>query len=215
MGTIRKKLNSENGATLVMAMVYMLLCIVIGSMILSSGSTAMGQVHHLRGEEQSYLNVLSAAELIKDELQATFFVEEHIIITHTESCDTTDAPEQTLITYPHTNALTAELQVIYGDPSAEETFTIEASNLKLNDVSVTVRMREDFALIFVLTEHESLYALTLIMPAETNTAVKTDISTHEFQSPPGSENYTMCTRTAQRTTKTISFDLGTIHKGAH
>lgn len=212
MRKIKAKLNSKNGATLVMALFYMMFCIAIGSMILSSGSTAMGQVQHLRGEEQSYLNVLSAAELIKDEMKEASFVEETITVTHS-ACGANEqiSPPPT---YPN-NALTNELQSVYDGSSADETFLIKAELLGLNDVSVTISMREDSALIFVLTEDGSNYTLTLIMPAEINTTNKTDISTHEFEPSPGSGNYTICERIAKTETTTMVFDSGVIYKGAH
>ncbi|NCB42297.1 MAG: hypothetical protein EOM59_06720 [Clostridia bacterium] len=213
MKAIRRKLKSKNGATLVMALIYLLLCVTLGSIILSSGSTAMGQIFHLRDQEQSYLNVRSAAELIKSEMQGTAFVEKYITINHTEVCDMNEASPQTMITYP-LNVLTDQLQAIYGDSSAESVFIIKAPSLNLEDVSVTVSMDENDALKFILTEQgDSLYTLTLIMQAEVSNSYETEVLTHEFESPSGSGNYVLCTRTYSCSTTTSAFDLGLIYKG--
>lgn len=215
MNAIKRKLKSNRGATLVMGLVYMILCIIIGSIILSSGSTAMGQVFHLRDEEQSYLNVLSAAELIKAEMQGTSFIEKNITITHTEVCDMNEASPQLMITYPD-NALKDKLEAIYGNPSAQEVFTVQAGALGLEDVSVTVSMDEEYTLKFVLVQQgEAAYTLTLLMAAEVDNAYETEVLVHEFESPPGSGNYALCTRTYSSSTTRATYDLGFIHKGAY
>jgi hypothetical protein len=213
MKSIRKKLKKKNGATLVMALFYLMLCVAIGSMILSSGSTAMGQVHHLSAEEQSYLNVLSAAELIKSEMLGTSIVEKQLTTTTFPDVNAIQEPPPPP-TYPD-NALKDKLQAIYDGPTAEEVFTVEAGNLDLEDISVTLSMNEEYALKFVLTEQGgSLYTLTLLMPAEVNQTNETKVSVKEKEYPEGSGEIIIYTKTDFFTTKSAAYDLGSIYKGA-
>lgn len=225
MTKIKRKLNSESGATLVMALIYMLICITIGSMIMSSGSTAMGQVHHLRAEEQSYLNVLSAAELIKSEMKGTSIIEKNTTITY-EGCDLPAQTLPTTFTYPD-NALTYKgdggnediLKKIYESQTQphSEIFTIQAPGFSLDEVNITVSMpglpTNDYTLLFVLTEENSSYTLTLSMPAKTEITNEM-IVTHPEVNVGGSEDSILCTQIDTCETTTIAYDLGFISKGA-
>lgn len=207
------KLYQERGATVVMALGYLLLCITVGGIIISAGSAAIGQTRDLRDEEQAYMTVFSAAELIRSEMAGTFFVEEVVTIDHDQPCDVfVTSPQRSLA--PPANALADKLEPLYEDPSAEEAFVIQATDLGLEDVTVRVSMNTDHVLKFVLTRGgEMPYALTLTMAGDTETQQETDLSVHEFESPPGSGEYALCTRELVRITTTVTFGASVISKG--
>lgn len=207
------KLHQERGATVIMALGYLLLCITVGGIIISAGSAAIGQTRDLQDEEQAYMTVFSAAELIRSEMENTFFKEENVTIDHDQPCDVFETSPQRSLT-PPANALADKLELLYDDPTASETFTISAAELGLEDVTVRVRMRADHALIFVLTRGGATpYALTLTMAGDTEIRQETDLSVHEFESPPGSGEYALCTRELVRVTTTVTFGASVISKG--
>lgn len=65
---LKDKLSSESGATLVLALVFFLLCAVAGSVILVSGSGAAGRLADIKEDQQSYYSVSSAAKVLKSEI---------------------------------------------------------------------------------------------------------------------------------------------------
>ena len=65
---LKDRLSSESGATLVLALVFFLLCAVAGSVILVSGSGAAGRLADIKDDQQSYYSVSSAAKVLKSEI---------------------------------------------------------------------------------------------------------------------------------------------------
>ena len=61
-----RKLKSENGASLSFALLLFLVCAVVGSVILTSGTAASGRLSRLRDMDARYYSVNSAAYLIRD-----------------------------------------------------------------------------------------------------------------------------------------------------
>lgn len=66
---VRKKLNNKKGASLAIALVYFLLCATVGSIVLGA---AMANISHVKSEktnERSYLAVMSAGQVLKEQLR--------------------------------------------------------------------------------------------------------------------------------------------------
>lgn len=68
MHAIRKKLQSQRGASLTFALLLFLVCAVIGSLVLAAGFAAAGRLAKLAESEQRYYAVNSAAEFVLDQL---------------------------------------------------------------------------------------------------------------------------------------------------
>ncbi len=66
MNRIREKLTSENGASLLAALLFFVICAIIGGVILTSASVASGRMTGLRKSNQEYYSLTSAAKLFKD-----------------------------------------------------------------------------------------------------------------------------------------------------
>ena len=69
-GAVGRKLRSGAGATLIVALLFFLLCAVVGSSVLAAGSATMSRVVNQRKEAQDYYTLTSAAELLRDEIAA-------------------------------------------------------------------------------------------------------------------------------------------------
>lgn len=63
---VTRKLKSESGVTLVLALVFFLICAVIGSVVIAAATSASGRMAGLVEQQQSYYTVSSAAEYFRD-----------------------------------------------------------------------------------------------------------------------------------------------------
>lgn len=69
MNLITRKLRSQSGASMLIALVFMMFCLFVGGSVLAAASANGYRVKHL-GLQQATLDQRSAAWLISDELQA-------------------------------------------------------------------------------------------------------------------------------------------------
>ena len=65
-----EKLNSDRGASLMLALLAFLICAVLGSVVLTAGTASSGRFAELGNMEQRYYAVTSAAELLRRDLCA-------------------------------------------------------------------------------------------------------------------------------------------------
>lgn len=63
--TVRARLMSERGASIFFALLTLLVCITVGSVVLTAGTAASGRLAETAENDQRYYSVSSAAELIK------------------------------------------------------------------------------------------------------------------------------------------------------
>ena len=73
MNRISKKLKSQSGASLIIALVLLLVCVMVGSVILSSAAGNADKMRKRESEQQEYLALSSAAELIRTSLGGTVY----------------------------------------------------------------------------------------------------------------------------------------------
>ncbi len=81
MSVIKKKLNSERGASITWALLIFLVCAVVGSAVLVAGTAAAGRMKNLAENDQRYYAVSSAAGLLRDALS------QEVRVTRTEGID--------------------------------------------------------------------------------------------------------------------------------
>ncbi len=65
------KLKNNRGVTILMALLFLLLAIVISCIVITAVITAVKTLDQDRGQQQAYLNVSSAVELVKREIVGT------------------------------------------------------------------------------------------------------------------------------------------------
>lgn len=84
MGAINNKLKSNSGATLMMALLFFVVCAVTGSMILLGATTTAGRLEGMKASDQNYYAVRSAAKFIEKQLSNEHIkVKEKLIIEET------------------------------------------------------------------------------------------------------------------------------------
>lgn len=70
MQAIRRKLNSQKGASMLMALLLMLVGIMVSAVIISAATSAAVNKRSEKEQQQAYLAVSSAAELVRDDFQS-------------------------------------------------------------------------------------------------------------------------------------------------
>ncbi len=70
MRDIFKKLNSKQGASFLIALVYFLVAMVVAGLIIASAVTNSSRIQNREGDEQAYLIASSAAQLMKEDLKS-------------------------------------------------------------------------------------------------------------------------------------------------
>ncbi len=65
MNLIRNKLREKSGASIFMGLMFLLVVLFVGAVVLSASTAAAGKLAEQREREQDYLNVASAARLVK------------------------------------------------------------------------------------------------------------------------------------------------------
>lgn len=77
MEALKKKLKSSGGASLLIAMLFMLVCMMAGASIFMAADANASKVASNRDEQQKYLAVSSALNLLVDELTSVEFYAEY------------------------------------------------------------------------------------------------------------------------------------------
>ena len=65
---MREKLNSQRGASLLIALLYFLVCGLVAAVIIGAAMTNVQKLKGARQRQQAYNSVSSAAQLIRDEM---------------------------------------------------------------------------------------------------------------------------------------------------
>lgn len=68
MNAVQRKLQDRSGATLTVALLFFIMCAAAGSVILASATTSTGRLAELKASDQNYYAVVSAAKLLRDEI---------------------------------------------------------------------------------------------------------------------------------------------------
>lgn len=68
MKRIRSKLKEKDGASILMGLLFLFVCVMVGTVVLAASTAAAGKLTGQRKSEQDYLTVASAAHLVKDRI---------------------------------------------------------------------------------------------------------------------------------------------------
>lgn len=126
------KIRSKNGATILIALLFFLLCAVAGTIVLAAGTTASGRVSGLASQEQSYYSVTSAAKIIASETEG-----QTVDMYKMEDSKTIDyfaEPDSKLKSVLET----ASAAIFSGDRTFSDTLTIKMEDDSTNSTTGTV-----------------------------------------------------------------------------
>lgn len=147
MNFLRAKLKSERGASILLAMVFFLLCLTVGGVVLTAATASAGRIASQRQTQQDYLTASSAAEALRDILNETSFT---ITATTTVVTGADGIPrEESIVSRNLETAETKALQpalaaaaaaVSKGETASPVELTIEAEGL--DDVSARLTVSD-------------------------------------------------------------------------
>ena len=138
---LRNRIRSNSGATILLALLFFLLCAMAGSIILSAGSAAAGRISGLKESEQAFYSVTSAAQVMRDEIEGQEF-----------QAYTEDGGKPIYTVEPDSKIakiLMSAVKAVYEDnqSKAEETFTIRPQDSQKNvlgTVTANLTMTDDY-----------------------------------------------------------------------
>lgn len=101
MNILRRKIRSQSGASILIALILFLACAMIGSVVLSSATGNADKIRSRKSEQQEYLSVSSAAHLIQSAVGGTVYsgwenytvyacVGEHLLLDPEKHSDVAD-----------------------------------------------------------------------------------------------------------------------------
>lgn len=102
IGSAKRKLKQNSGATILMALMLFLACVTIAGVILGSAMTNLNKVKNQQAQLQVYESVSSAARLVRDRMNGlTFTASESVLIY---GCQKFAMPDQSRDFYPDREA---------------------------------------------------------------------------------------------------------------
>ena len=66
---LKAKLKSNSGASLMVALLFFVICATIGSIILAAATASLGRLNNLKRDNQTYFATSSAAEIVRNSIE--------------------------------------------------------------------------------------------------------------------------------------------------
>lgn len=169
---MREKCKSTSGATLVLALLFFLMCAMAGSVVLAAGTAASGRVAGLKQAEQQYYTVTSAAKtvesLIDGQVWAGYVADDgsetgtsvtSLNLVKGELSTFLDRKTQEMAKENYLKSKDASYTV----KKETEDWTLEISGF--DNVKASVTMDENYNIKIYFTQVDKKYSCTLIVPA--------------------------------------------------
>lgn len=74
MEALKRKWNSSRGASILLALLFLLVCMMVGASVLAAAASNAGKIQSNKKEQQKYLTLSSAMSLLIDELESVEYV---------------------------------------------------------------------------------------------------------------------------------------------
>lgn len=97
MKRLRKKLHSERGASILLALLFFLVCIMVGASVLAAAASNAGKIRSNQTEQQRYLTLSSAIRLVADELKQAEYTGKYKVWEWTETVTEKDGEGNTVV----------------------------------------------------------------------------------------------------------------------
>lgn len=202
MPTIREKLKSKSGVSMVIALIFLLLCAMVGTLVLAAASVSAGKLSRERQYYRQTLALTSAAKLLSRQVQGMTFTGSYVktdIVTTTVTEDeggnpstkvetkSTVAPAgSALSNAAFLTALAEKLDALCQSKQSEGAVTIPESaaivfqgNAAQNipEVTGTLTLDGDYGIRVVLTCEDN--SMSLVFRAQSSTVTEAGKPTTE------------------------------------
>lgn len=198
MNRICSKLQNKSGVTILMALLLLIVAITVSCVVLTAATTSARHINNDRINQQAYLTVGSAAELVRDEL-----IKELYTVTETTS-DTTSVPitEVTEADGDFAELINGGMEIALEGGNFSGNFSVTASNMDEVSADFSMDSERNIRIVFSLSEKDGYIMQLELVPIE-------DISTYTTSTGTGTRKHT----TIITTTK-YSWEARDIMKGA-
>ena len=99
MEALKKKWNSCQGASILLALLFLLVCMMVGTSVLMAADSNMGKIRSNKEEEQRYFTLSSAMTLLCDELRSVEYVGKYKYTWENKSYTVGTPPDEITIVY--------------------------------------------------------------------------------------------------------------------
>lgn len=159
---LSRKLNNQTGASLMVALLFFVMCATVGSIILAAATASSGRLVNIRGDDQAYYATSSAAGLIIKQIEG-------YSVKVTEPSQITGYSEhKERKTYNgKTSGFDNLVDYLVANPTQTITATISAGGKSELTVNAEFSMTSDCSIIVKLNsaERPGVNALTLTFPS--------------------------------------------------
>ncbi len=134
MNRLKQKLKSESGASILLALLFFLICALVASAVLMAAVSNAGKIKSNQEMHQKYLAVSSALELVCDDLLSAEYCGQYTVtVTETQKTDSEGKPVEGAFEYTYNyNQATGEYNCELGKMLLEELDAIFAEQMKLD-----------------------------------------------------------------------------------
>jgi len=231
MRSVREKLHSSSGASLALALVFLLFCLMVGAVVLTAAASNVGRIRHQKDSQQDYLTVSSAARLLREELEGlTYTTGERRIVDEGPEGGTTnerfhsDLPAADtlagLVRNLAEQVFRTQTDYVPHEGNLPEDVPLTVAAAGFDGVSVILSIDAGYNLAFIcrLTDDSNSYPMTLSMPVQVNDQTVTtsyEDSYTEWEEVEGVPTEVTYTYTVTTTTRTVAviWSGGVISKG--
>ena len=156
-----KKCTSTSGASLLLALLFLLLCGLTGSVVLTAASVSSGRLSNLKKNEQSYYTVSSAAKLLKKEITGEKYSRYQVFSEANQllSEGYNTMPEKSMKEF----IKKAADQIYETGSSYQDTWTIQTSDMAISKVTAQFSMDIQYNITIILSSGDTV--CTLRIPA--------------------------------------------------
>ncbi|MEG0115200.1 MAG: hypothetical protein RSA00_02125 [Hydrogenoanaerobacterium sp.] len=219
MTFIRRKLHSNMGASMPMALVFMMFSLAVAGVVLTAASANVGRTARIKHGQQDYFAVQSAARLMRDELQKLEFTgtKRSESRVYTPLSDGASKKEDDIPSFTGVMNEIRFKQVLEqdyirlfkaSDSFIEATHTLTLAYEGMPNVTAKLTLKKNYCVAVVLCQEENLSnPMTLEMPAAINENSFTDVKTSQ------DANFTTVTTVNTSTTTVTLAPAGIITKG--
>ena len=157
MGKILKKLHSQRGETMLMALLLFLVGVMVSAVILAAAISAESDAKAAREEQQAYLTVSSAAELFRDAIRSGSggyreIVTKTYVYTYWGSYLTESKTEKQNASGPFSEIFNNVIPTLLTSPTTfRKTYTLSMTGLEDVTMELTIQPKQEDNSQFILT----------------------------------------------------------------
>lgn len=209
MREIASKLKSRRGASMVVTMVFFLLCVSVSAVILTAAHTNAGKVRSGRQAQEAYLAVSSAARLLRESVGGCVYTVTAYSVSSDCGGHAAGATERDIPSGQFGAALAFLCDSAVLPAECRMTFAGET-----RQVAATLTMDADYGITVLLDVADpggERYPMALTFNASRQSYTRVSSETHEYTDAGG--DAALCEVETVTDIWSVSWDAGTITKG--